>query len=79
MRSAATTCSRHNTSLGLWVLAFARTTPEPVGEQSTCRDMDCFVASLLAMTPEGYGLKIDAPVVARLSRSICARAASLSA
>ena len=27
----------------------------------------------------GYGLKIDAPVVARLSRSICAFAASFSA
>jgi hypothetical protein len=32
-----------------------------------------------AGTTRGYGFKIDAPVVARLSRSICALAASFSA
>ncbi|TYO64376.1 hypothetical protein FXV83_22325 [Bradyrhizobium hipponense] len=51
---------------------------EAIQTASADAALDCFAS--LAMTREtNYGFRIDAPVVLRLSRSICALAASFSA
>ncbi len=54
----------------VWVPAFAGTTPGNAARAFAGTTLDVL---------ENYGFKIDAPVVTRLSKSMCALAASFSA